>query len=51
MVELIDDADAAFEIVKTALENGKQWFRRTKMIAEHFEELYELQKTSGSFPV
>ena len=45
VVELIDDADAAFEIVKTALENGKAVVSANKkMIAEHFEELYELQK-------
>lgn len=45
VVELIDDADAAFEIVKTALEKGKAVVSANKkMIAEHFEELYELQK-------
>ena len=45
IVELIDDADAAFEIVKTALKNGKAVVTANKkMIAEHFEELLELQK-------
>ena len=45
IVELIDDADAAFEIVKTALQNGKSVVSANKkMIAEHFEELFELQQ-------
>lgn len=45
IVELIDDADAAFEIVKTALEKGKAVVSANKkMIAEHFEELFELQQ-------
>ncbi len=45
IVELIDDADAAFEIVKTALQNGKAVVSANKkMIAEHFEELLELQE-------
>jgi homoserine dehydrogenase len=45
IVELIDDADAAFKIVKTALQNGKSVVSANKkMIAEHFEELFELQK-------
>ena len=40
VVELIDDADAAFEIVKTALQKGKSVVSANKkMIAEHFEEL------------
>jgi len=44
VVELIDDADAAFEIVKTALQNGKSVVSANKkMIAEHFEELLQLQ--------
>lgn len=48
VVELIDDADAAFEIVKTALQNGKAVVSANKkMIAEHFEELYTLQKETG----
>ena len=45
VVELIDDADAAFEIVKTALQKGKAVVTANKkMIAEHFEELLQLQK-------
>ncbi|MCC6634200.1 MAG: homoserine dehydrogenase [Chitinophagaceae bacterium] len=45
IVELIDDADAAFEIVKTALQKGKAVVTANKkMIAEHFEELLHLQK-------
>ncbi len=45
IVELIDDADAAFEIVKTALMKGKAVVTANKkMIAEHFTELLELQK-------
>lgn len=49
IVELIDDADAAFEIVKTALQNGKAVVSANKkMIAEHFEELLELQQKHNS---
>jgi homoserine dehydrogenase len=45
VVELIDDADAAFEIVKTALQNGKAVVTANKkMLAEHLEEIYQLQK-------
>lgn len=45
VVELIDDADAAFEIVSTALKKGKAVVSANKkMIAEHFEELLDLQK-------
>jgi homoserine dehydrogenase len=45
IVELIDDADAAFEIVKAALQNGKAVVSANKkMIAEHFEELLQLQQ-------
>ncbi len=45
IVELIDDADAAFEIVKLALKNGKAVVSANKkMIAEHFEELLQLQQ-------
>jgi len=45
IVELIDDADAAYEIVTTALKNGKAVVSANKkMIAEHFEELLELQR-------
>ncbi|MBK7173594.1 MAG: homoserine dehydrogenase [Bacteroidales bacterium] len=45
IVELIDDADAAFEIVTTALKSGKGVVSANKkMIAEHLEQLLELQK-------
>lgn len=44
IVELIDDADAAYEIVKAALISGKAVVTANKkMVAEHLEELYELQ--------
>lgn len=45
VVELIDDADAAYEIVKTALQNGKHVVTANKkMIAEHLEEIHDLQQ-------
>jgi homoserine dehydrogenase len=45
IVELIDDADAAFDIVKSALQKGKSVVSANKkMIAEHFEELFALQQ-------
>jgi homoserine dehydrogenase len=45
VVELIDDADAAYEIVSNALKGGKAVVTANKkMIAEHFEELLELQR-------
>lgn len=45
VVELIDDADAAFEIVSEALKCGKAVVSANKkMIAEHFTELLELQE-------
>lgn len=48
IVEMIDDADAAFEIVRTALLNGKNVVSASKkMIAEHIPELLELQKQTG----
>ncbi len=44
IVEVIDDANAAFEIVSTALTNGKSVVSASKkMIAEHLPELLELQ--------
>ena len=51
IVELIDDADAAYEIVQTAFVNGKSVVSANKkMIAEHLAELLELeQKTGVSF--
>lgn len=48
IVEVIDDADAAFEIVKTALHNGKDVVSANKkMIAEHLSELLEFQQQTG----
>jgi homoserine dehydrogenase len=48
VVELIDDAKAAYEIVKTALKNSKAVVTANKkMLAEHLEEIYDLQKKSG----
>lgn len=48
VVELIDDANAAFEIVRKALQNGKAVVTANKkMLAEHLEEIYQLQQTHG----
>jgi homoserine dehydrogenase len=48
VVELIDDADRAFEIVSRALREGKAVVSANKkMIAENLEELYELQQKYG----
>lgn len=48
VVELIDDSQAAFEIVSAALKKGKAVVSANKkLIAEHFEELLDLQKTYG----
>ncbi len=45
IVELTDDADAAFQIVKTALQNGKAVVTANKkMVSEHFAELMALQE-------
>ncbi|MFZ1527620.1 MAG: homoserine dehydrogenase [Ferruginibacter sp.] len=45
IVELIDDAGKAFEIVKKALQRGKAVVTANKkMIAAHFEELLQLQQ-------
>lgn len=44
VLELIDDADAAFDIVSTALKNGKNVVSANKkMIATHLEELVAIQ--------
>lgn len=49
IVELISDADAAFEIVKFALENGKDVISANKkMIAQHMGELIALQEQYGT---
>jgi homoserine dehydrogenase len=48
IVELIDDADVAFEIAKQALQSGKHVVSANKkMIALHLEELVELQVKHG----
>lgn len=48
IVEVIDDADAAFAIVGTALRNGKDVVSASKkMIAEHLRELLDLQQQTG----
>lgn len=45
IVELIDDADEAYQIVRTALSKGKAVVSANKkMIAEHLEDLYLLQQ-------
>jgi homoserine dehydrogenase len=45
IVEVIDDADAAFAIVSTALRNGKEVVSASKkMLAEHLPALLDLQK-------
>lgn len=47
VVELIDDKDEAFFIVSEALSKGKAVVSANKrMIAEHFTELYDLQKSN-----
>jgi len=48
IIELINDADAAYTIVSTALKNGKNVVSANKkMIAAHLEELVELQEKHG----
>lgn len=48
IVEVIDDADAAFEIVSTALRNGKSVVSASKkMIAEHLPALLDIQEQTG----
>lgn len=48
IVEVIDDADAAFEIFKTAFEQGKAVVSASKkMIAEHLPEILAWQKQTG----
>ncbi len=44
VLELINDPEAAYEIVTTALKNGKAVVTANKkMVADHMTELYELQ--------
>lgn len=48
IVEVIDDAEAAFEIVTTAMINGKHVVSASKkMIAAHLPELLRLQQQTG----
>ncbi|MDE3234841.1 MAG: homoserine dehydrogenase [Bacteroidota bacterium] len=48
IVEVIDDANAAFEIITTALRNGKAVVSASKkMIAEHLPEILQLQQETG----
>jgi homoserine dehydrogenase len=48
IVEVIDDSNAAFEIVSIALRNGKAVVSASKkMIAEHLPEILELQQETG----
>jgi homoserine dehydrogenase len=45
VVELIDDADEAFNIVSTAMKSGKNVVTANKvMVANHFRELVDLQE-------
>lgn len=49
VVELIDDADAAYEIVAKALSKGKSVVSANKkMIAHHLPELHHLQQQTGA---
>ncbi len=48
IVEVIDNSEAAFEIVSIALKNGKSVVSASKkMIAEHLPEILELQQETG----
>src|SRR5450631_2284334 len=48
IVEVINETEPAFEIVSTALKNGKDVVSASKkMIAEHLPELLKLQKETG----
>ncbi|HTI89254.1 MAG TPA: homoserine dehydrogenase [Puia sp.] len=48
VVEVINESGPAFEIVSSALKNGKSVVSASKkMIAEHLPELLELQKQTG----
>ncbi len=49
VVELIDDADDAYQIVKEALRKGKNVVSgNKKMLAAHLEELIKIQEETGS---
>jgi homoserine dehydrogenase len=48
IVEVINESESAFEIVTTAMRNGKEVVSASKkMIAEHLSELLQLQKETG----
>src|SRR6476660_8507272 len=48
IVEVINESEPAFDIVSTALNNGKHVVSASKkMIAEHLPKLLELQKITG----
>lgn len=48
IVEVIDDAEAAFDIVSTALKNGKDVVSASKkMLAAHLPELLDIQVRTG----
>ena len=48
VVEVINDSEAGYEIVTTALKNGKDVVSASKkMLAEHLPELIQLQETTG----
>lgn len=48
VVELIDDAEAAFDIVARAMRNGKAVVTANKrLVATRFDDLLELQRTTG----
>jgi homoserine dehydrogenase len=48
IVEVINESEPAFEIVSTALKNGKEVVSASKkMLAEHLPELLELQRKTG----
>lgn len=49
IVELINDADAAYQIVKTALKSGKNVVSANKkMVATHLEEFLHIQEQYGT---
>jgi homoserine dehydrogenase len=49
VIEMIDDAQEAYHIVKYALQNGKNVVTANKkMLAEHLQELVEIQQKYGT---
>jgi len=49
IVEVINESQAAYEIISTALKNGKQAVSSSKkMIAEHMHDLIALQEETGN---